>query len=68
MIFEYKDNIFFKLSDLSGGKRKHYFTTKYNLVSGKIIDKFANLNPNFGKIRRLLNMVIAKRLFLKTVK
>ena len=49
--FEYKDNIFFKLSDLSGGKRKHYFTTKYNLVSGKITDKFVNLNPNFGKIQ-----------------
>ena len=32
-IFEFKNNIFFILSDLSGGRRTHYFTSTYNLKS-----------------------------------
>ena len=50
-VFEFKNNVFFKLSDLSDGKRTHYFTSTYNLKSGRIIEEFMNLNPNFGKMR-----------------
>ena len=50
-IFEFKNGIFFKLSDLSLGKRKHYFTTKYNRKNGEIIDIFVNTNPSFGKVQ-----------------
>tara|TARA_B100001564_G_C20546949_1_gene627055 strand:+ start:87 stop:881 length:795 start_codon:yes stop_codon:yes gene_type:complete len=50
-IFEFKNEIFFKLSDLSVGKRKHYFTTEYNKKNGEIVDIFVNTNPNFGKIQ-----------------
>ena len=50
-VFEFKNNIFFKLSDLSDGKLTHYFTTKYDRGSGKIIDEFININPNFGKVQ-----------------
>ena len=50
-IFEFKNNIFFILSDLSGGTRTHYFTSTYNLKSGRIVDEFVNLNPNYGKIQ-----------------
>ena len=32
-VFEFKNNVFFKLSDLSDGKRTHYFTSTYNLKS-----------------------------------
>ena len=50
-IFEFKNGLFFKLSDLSLGKRKHYFTTKYNRKNGEIIDIFVNTNPSFGKVQ-----------------
>ena len=50
-IFEFKNNKFFILSDLSGGTRTHYFTSTYNLKSGRIVDEFVNLNPNYGKIQ-----------------
>ena len=50
-IFEINNNIFFKLSDLSQGKRTHYFTTEYDKATGQIIEQFVNLNPNFGKIK-----------------
>ena len=50
-IFEINNNIFFKLSDLSQGKRTHYFTIEYDKATGQIIEQFVNLNPNFGKIK-----------------
>ena len=50
-IFEFKNEVFFKLSDLSGGKRKHFFTTKYNRKNGKIVDSFVNTNPSYGKVQ-----------------
>ena len=50
-IFEFKNGLFFKLSDLSLGKRKHYFTTKYNRKNGEIIDIFVNTNPSLGKVQ-----------------
>ncbi len=49
--FEFKNEVFFKLSDLSGGKRRYYFTTEYNRKNGKIVDIFINTNPNFGKVQ-----------------
>ena len=64
-IFEFKNNIFFKLSDLSKGKRKHYFITKYNLISGKIIEEFVNLNPNFGKIQSTLKYGSCEKVFFQ---
>ena len=39
------------MSDLSQGKRTHYFTTEYDKATGQIIEQFVNLNPNFGKIK-----------------
>ena len=36
---------------MSDGKLTHYFTTKYDRGSGKIIDEFININPNFGKVQ-----------------
>ena len=50
-IFEFKNGVFFKLSDLSSGKRKYYFTTEYNRKNGEIIDIYVNTNPNFGKVQ-----------------
>ena len=49
--FKVKNQVFFKLSDLSKGKRNYYFTTKYNRKNGKIVDTFINTNPNFGKVQ-----------------
>lgn len=50
-IFEFKNEEFYKLSDLSRGKKNYYFTIKFNRKSGKIVDTFVNKNPNFGKVQ-----------------
>ena len=46
-----KNGVFLKLSDLSSGKRKHYFTTTYNRKNGEILDIFVNTNPSLGKVQ-----------------
>ena len=51
--FEFTKDTFLKFSDLSGGKKTHYFTTKYERESGKISDEFINRNPNFGKVQSI---------------
>ena len=50
-IFEFKNEVFFSLSDLSGGNRKYYFTTEYNRKNGEIVDIFVNRSPSFGKVQ-----------------
>ena len=67
-VFEFKNNVFFKLSDLSDGKRTHYFTSTYNLKSGRIIEEFINLNPNFGKMQSTKKYGNCQKPFFKIVK
>ena len=68
MYLNLKTMFFFKLSDLSDGKRTHYFTSTYNLKSGRIIEEFINLNPNFGKMQSTKNMGTVRKPFFKIVK
>ena len=61
-IFEFKNGVFFKLSDLSSGKRKHYFTTEFNQKNGEIVDIFVNTNPSFGKVQSTQKFGFCKEL------
>ena len=64
--FEYKNNTFFKLSDFSSGKRTHYFVTQYDRNTGKITDKFVNLNPNYGKVQSTEKIGSCKEVVFET--
>ena len=48
--FEYEKTILFLNYQICHQKKRtHYFVTQYDRNTGKITDKFVNLNPNYGK-------------------